>query len=99
MSKPLTLIATMSAKPGKTDELKNTLLSLIQPTRAEQGCICYDFHQNTDQPEEFMFYEQWSDKAALDQHLETSHIKSFISKIPELLATELNLSQWEKIQA
>lgn len=36
---PLTVIATLKAKPGKEETLFTTLKGLLAPTRAEKGCV------------------------------------------------------------
>jgi hypothetical protein len=38
-AKNITVVATFEAKPGKENELKRALLTLIAPTRKENGCI------------------------------------------------------------
>ena len=44
----VTVIAFHRAKPGKEDDLREALLSLCDPTRAEKGCINYDLHVSAD---------------------------------------------------
>ena len=43
MSK-LTIVANIYAKAGRIDFVKAELLKLIEPTRAEEGCLNYDLH-------------------------------------------------------
>jgi len=50
MEKELTLVATITAKAGKADTLKNALLDLVTPTRAEVGCLQYELHQDNQDP-------------------------------------------------
>ena len=37
MASNLRIVATITAQPGKADELKSILLGLVEPTRAEAG--------------------------------------------------------------
>ena len=37
--------AIMRAKDGKSDELRKALHSLVNPTRAESGCIAYNLYK------------------------------------------------------
>jgi quinol monooxygenase YgiN len=94
--KIITLTATFTAKKGMEESLKNVLLKLIKPTRAEEGCIYYYLHQKSDDAATFMFYEQWKSLDALNKHSSTEHLKNamtaakeFAEKQPEL--TYLNL--------
>ncbi|TPN62792.1 antibiotic biosynthesis monooxygenase, partial [Mesorhizobium sp. B1-1-5] len=42
MTVPYTAIGTVVAKPETRDELQRILSGLVEPTRAEEGCINYD---------------------------------------------------------
>ena len=92
----VTVVAEMKAKAGKTEELKEVLKGLLDPTRKEEGCINYDMHQSADEPDKFLFYENWVDKATLDRHLATPHLKDFFSRIPELVDGEVKISLWNR---
>ena len=39
-----TIIGTVVAKPEKREELYRILMAQVAPTRAEEGCVSYDFH-------------------------------------------------------
>ena len=77
--------------------LKETLLGLIKPSRADAGCINYDLHQSPENPALFMFHENWMSKKALDDHLATPHLQEFINKSGELLAEPLDVTVWKRI--
>ena len=38
------LTAMVKAKPVQEDAVKEALLSLVEPTRKEPGCLCYNLH-------------------------------------------------------
>ena len=81
----LTVIARMHAKPGKEQELREALESLIEPTSREKGYVNYDLHQNTEDPDQFFFYENWESGEDLDAHLAAPHLVDFAARIPDLL--------------
>lgn len=91
MSDKLTTIATLKAKEGMGAELGQRLLAVVEPTRAEPGCISYDVHRTTDNGDIWVVYENWRSKAGLDAHFETPHIQEFIGYAQDLLAEELQL--------
>jgi quinol monooxygenase YgiN len=70
------LTAMVKAKPGQEEALKEVLLALVEPTRKEPGCLCYNLHQSKSDPSMFMFYEQWASKEAIDGHGKTPHMKA-----------------------
>ncbi|HWR54782.1 MAG TPA: putative quinol monooxygenase [Bryobacteraceae bacterium] len=87
----LTVVAEMLAKQGKEEELRRTLLALVEPTRKEDGCIQYDVHQSTEEPRRFFFYENWTSLGHLDRHLQSAHLTAFQKAAPELLAEPVRI--------
>ena len=79
------VLARYTARPGKEDALKAVLIGLVPPTRRELGCYQYDLLVDNSDPREFCFVERWDDDAALDQHLETSHLKKALTQIEDLV--------------
>ena len=86
MADTLRVVATITAQPGKADELKTILLGLIAPTRAEAGCLSYQLLQNNSDPTDFVFVEEWTSDAALDEHMTTAHVQDAISRAQSLFA-------------
>lgn len=81
----VTIIGTVTAKPDTREELYDLLASQIDPTRAEEGCINYDFHVDAKDPCCFVFYENWRSQADLDAHLEMPHLKPLFTQLDRLL--------------
>jgi quinol monooxygenase YgiN len=81
----LRVVAHLRAKEDRIEETREILLGLIEPTRAEAGCIMYELHQNNADPTDFTFIEEWTDDAALDAHLQTKHIAEAIEKLGDTL--------------
>ena len=50
----LTVVATMRARAGKEEELREALEALVEPTSREAGYVNYDLHQNLEDPGEFV---------------------------------------------
>ena len=57
-----TIIGTVTARPETREELLTLLAAQVAPTRAEAGCINYDFHVDAADPCVFVFYENWTDR-------------------------------------
>lgn len=94
----ITLIAKVKAKQGMEDTLKKELVSLLEPTGKETGCITYNLHQSAEDKSVFMFYENWTSQQALDEHLQTPHLKAFLAKADALLDGSLDLSSWQMLE-
>jgi quinol monooxygenase YgiN len=94
----LAMVVEFRAAPGRRDELRSELLALVEPTRAEDGCLLYDLHESRDDEDVFAFYEVWRDKAAHTAHDATPHVARIRSVIPELAVggnRKLNLRRIE----
>ncbi|WP_435661349.1 putative quinol monooxygenase [Leisingera caerulea] len=74
----LTIVANITANPGKTDLVKAGLEKLIAITRAEDGCITYDLHQDNENPAHFMFYETWESRALWQTHMQAPHLAAYM---------------------
>ena len=77
------LTAMVKAKQGQEDAVKEALFALVEPTRKEPGCLCYNLHQSKSDPTQFMFYEQWASKEALDAHSKTPHMRALGAKLKD----------------
>ena len=75
----LTIVANIKAKPDKIELVKTELLKLIDITRAEQGCINYDLHQDNENPAHFMFYENWESRALWQTHMGNTHLAEYMT--------------------
>ena len=97
MSEEITVIAIIKAKDGLTEQVEQELLALIEPTRAEQGCITYQLNKDVQEPGKFVFYEQWKSRQALDEHLNKPHLQALIAKADQLFAEPLDVTICKKI--
>ena len=97
-SKKITVVATAQAKEGMEETVKQELLSLVNPTRSEPGCINYDLHQAVDDKTLFIFYENWKSMADLEKHREMPYLKAFKQKAGSLLAKPLEVTLLEMIR-
>ena len=98
MTKPgCTIIGTVVAKPEKRNELMHILAAQVAPTRAEVGCINYDFHCDKSDPNTFIFYENFVSKEALEEHLKKPHLKPLMDRLDEFLAEPVNIRHLEML--
>lgn len=97
MTKQITVLARIKAKDGMEEQVMQEGMALVEPTQAEDGCINYDFHQDIEDKQSFMFYENWVSKESLDKHMQTPHLRAFISKAEQLLAESLDVTLWKKL--
>lgn len=87
----LIAIAVLKAKPGKRDALREGLLALIEPTRAEPGNLDYMLFELREEPGTFYMREAFASQAALDEHIAADYFQVFAATIDDLLAEPLRL--------
>ncbi len=89
----ITVVAYLEVKPGSEAAFLKDIPALVAATRQEAACLNYDFHQATDNPAVFMFYENWTSMAGLQEHARTAHLQAFRKNTADLMAkpTELKI--------
>jgi quinol monooxygenase YgiN len=73
--KGVKVVARITARPDRIDELTRILLRLVEETRKEKGCLSYELYQNLDEPNDFTVVEDWASNAAIDSHMVTEHVQ------------------------
>jgi quinol monooxygenase YgiN len=87
----VTIIGTVTARPETREELQNLLEAQVAPTRAEPGCINYDFHVDSEDSCVFVFYENWRSQSDLDAHMNMLHLKPLLGQIGRLLVRPIEI--------
>ncbi len=82
----LQVVAVIAAKRGAEKEVAAALHTLVEPTRAEEGCIAYELYESVATPGTFVTIETWRGQADLDAHLKTPHIAAAFAAAGEHLA-------------
>jgi quinol monooxygenase YgiN len=99
MSEQITVIARFKTKPETAAQFTALGLNLVQLTRQEDGCLNYDFHQDTEDETLFFMYENWLNAAALAKHFEQSYIREALAAAPKILAEPIELRQLKMISS
>ena len=89
----LTIVANIKANADQIDLVKAELLKLIDITRAEEGYINYDLHQDNDNPAHVLFYENWESRELWQMHMNNQHLKEYMAAtdgaVEELTVNEM----------
>ena len=92
-SQKLTIVARILVKEGKVDLVKAELLKLIDVTRAEEGCINYNLHQDKKNPNFFLFHENWENRDLWQKHMGNAHLAEYLEAtddaVEEFIVTEM----------
>ena len=91
-------LAFVKAKKDHGQQLMNILLTVLEPTRKEEGNIAFVPHFSVDNPDEILFEEIWIDKEGIDDHFKQSYMKDLFPKIEYLLAKPVILKAYHEVK-
>ena len=87
------VIAIITAKPGKRDEVLSHFKANVPAVHAEKGCIEYGATVDTDGgpfakfgPDAFVVIEKWESMDHLKAHAASNQMKAYGAKTKDLLA-------------
>jgi len=69
------LVVRMRAKEGLDEEAAAIMRELAEATRQEPGCQLYIPSRDPEDPRSFLFYEQYRDHAAFEEHGASEHFQ------------------------
>jgi quinol monooxygenase YgiN len=90
------VIAVVSAKPGRREEVLKHFRANVPAVRAEKGCIEYGAAVDADPalpvqtkygPDTFVVVEKWESMEALKAHAAAPHMQAYGAKTKDLLAS------------
>lgn len=79
---PVTVVATMTAKPDSVDLVRDACRTAIEAVHGEPGCELYSLHEADGT---FVFVEQWADEQALKIHGSAPAVGALFGTIGEHL--------------
>jgi quinol monooxygenase YgiN len=92
------VIAVITAKPGKREEVLRHWRQIVPAVRAEKGCIEYGAAVDADPalpvqtkygPDTFVVVEKWESMDALKAHAAAPHMAAYGAKTKDLLASRV----------
>ena len=72
-------------RPGKEMGFREELLRVIEPTRAEIGCVAIHAFESLRPPLVFAIHSEWVDEAAFELHAQLPHTVRFLGAAEKLL--------------
>jgi len=70
---------------GKEQQLREELKSILEPTRAEPGCIRIHLYEALRDPVVFYIHSEWVDEATFDAHPRLPHMTHFLGLVGGLV--------------
>ncbi|BDU71595.1 putative quinol monooxygenase [Mesoterricola silvestris] len=82
----IVLAAMFTARPGGGSALLAEAARMVEPTRAEPGCVRYDLFRDPENPDALAFVETWESAPALEAHRRSPHIQAWRAASAALIA-------------
>jgi len=92
------VVAIITAKPGKREEILRAFRANVPAVHAEKGCIEYGpavdaeglgGFQTKFGPDTFLVLEKWESPEALAAHAASPHMKEYGAKTKDLIASRV----------
>jgi quinol monooxygenase YgiN len=93
----LIITAKVTIEKGKSDEFLDAYHWMKPKVLDDPGAIVYELHRSADDPDTFMFYEQYENREAFDYHLSTDHFKALAARIDPLMVVPGEIGMWREI--
>jgi len=94
---PLYIFARLEPRPGKELQLRDELMRVVEPARAEPGCVRIHLYELTRGPLVYFIHSEWIDEAAFDAHVALPHTQRFIGAVGDLITQPLQAVRTRQI--
>jgi len=94
---PIHVFVRFEPLPGKQTMLLAELTRVLEPTRAEPGCIRIRLYEATRSPLAFYIHSEWIDEQAFEAHAELPHTQRLIAAVGELIAHPSHAARTKQI--
>ena len=86
---------TFPIKSETRDEALALMQRMAVASRAEPGCISYEFYIALSDPNSLLLFQEWESVDALQGHFDTEHMEEFLKVLPEVLDGEVTTRRYE----
>eukprot|EP00999_Lentomonas_sp_LEN2_P000656 NODE_1652_length_781_cov_60.073394_g1603_i0.p1 GENE.NODE_1652_length_781_cov_60.073394_g1603_i0~~NODE_1652_length_781_cov_60.073394_g1603_i0.p1 ORF type:complete len:205 (-),score=56.55 NODE_1652_length_781_cov_60.073394_g1603_i0:86-700(-) len=101
-SKQVIVVGQSRIDQGKRQDALKAIDELVQATRAEKGCVKYEWCQCLEDPYIMNIFECWQSEDDLNRHLDSEHVNAFKRVVRDLFAVDPavqkgEITEWEDI--
>ena len=80
------ITAKFKVLPEHAEAWPEICREFTEATRAEEGCLWFDWSRSLDDPDEYVLVEAFRDGGAGGAHVESDHFRAAQAKLPQYLA-------------
>lgn len=98
------ITAKFSVQPEHADRWPDLSRAFTEATRAEPGCLFFDWSRSLDDPDEYVLVEAFRNGAAGGAHVQSEHFRAAQAELPQYLKAtprvvnaELDQDDWSEL--
>ncbi|MBC9734748.1 putative quinol monooxygenase [Nocardioides marmotae] len=98
------ITAKFRIKPEHAEAWPEISRSFTEGTRAEEGCLWFDWSRSLDDPNEYVLTEAFRDGEAGAAHVGSDHFKAaqaelppYLAETPRIVSTEVDQDGWNEL--
>jgi quinol monooxygenase YgiN len=91
------LFARFHARPDAEHAVRDAILDVVPPSRAEPGCLAIHAFRSLRDPRLFYIHSRWKDEAAFEVHAGLLHTVRFIETVTPLVEDPVDIARTERI--
>jgi len=81
------IVVKFTTKPDWTDRWPDHVAEFTAATRAEEGCLWFEWSKSLEEPNTFVLVEAFRDGDAGSAHVNSDHFRKAIEELPKGLAS------------
>ena len=85
---------TIPIRPERREQALQLARVMADATRAEVGCISYDFYVGLSDPNTLMLFQEWENMECLMGHFQTDHMEEFLRQLPDVVSGEITTRRY-----
>jgi autoinducer 2-degrading protein len=94
---PITVVVTFKIKDGQQQRFEEAIREHLPNCVAEPGLLRFWVYRHPDEPTRYLFYEDWSDRAAFQASMEAEWRGPYMAATEHLWAEPRRWDEWERV--
>lgn len=98
------IVVKQPVRAKYADEFPSLVADFTEASRAEPGCISFDWYRSADDPNLYVLIELFTDEAAGQAHVESDHFAAasaqmprWLAAAPEIIHVEVPGDSWSEV--
>ena len=91
----IVVTGSVTARQDSFDEVRRLSLEHVHRSRGEPGCISHSVQIDCENPLRLVFFEQWTDRAALLNHFAVPASRDFVKSLQALAAAATTIELYD----